>query len=144
MQATHNIQAAFIPTVNSPYGFASANFMQVVDQVPAVHVVPTSYVRATSSAVHSVSFLKFTKKHAFPFMSPELSCNLLLQCSRPGLQPDAGCVLQADTAITLTSSADNTVYGEEFNLTATIAAVAPSTAGGIPTGQAPSLVQHDR
>ena len=46
-------------------------------------------------------------------------------------------VAQADTFVNLTSSADNTVYGQNFTLTATVAAVAPSTAGGLPTGCAP-------
>ena len=47
------------------------------------------------------------------------------------------CDVQADTVIDLTSSADDTVYGQDFTLTATIAAYAPSTAGGVPTGCAP-------
>jgi len=44
------------------------------------------------------------------------------------------CMLQADTAINFTTSADNIVYGENFTLTAVVSAVAPSTAGGTPTG----------
>ena len=46
--------------------------------------------------------------------------------------------LQADTNITLTSSNDNTIYGQDLTITATIAAVAPSTNGGTPTGHVPS------